>query len=621
MSGRHARWLRLLLCAMACAVPRRAAAVVPVSLACAPDGTVLVLDAGGRRALIVDPASGARGGAIDLPAEPSGVAISGQTAFVTTAEPAGRILLIDLATRAIRDQWRAGHMPMAPTVGPDGRTLCIANRFENVVRLVDLASGAQRPVAVIREPVATAFSPDGRLLFVANHIPEVEPSLDDENPDIAAVVSVIETATASVAEHIRLPNGSHSLRDIAISPDGKSALIPHVLSNYMPPPLSPEGGAVNMNVISLVDTETLEWTHVVPVDDPDRGAANPWAIAFARGGRLLLVTHAGTHELSVIDFPALRRRLASMPRPFPQDRPDLRLLDGIRRRLALGVNGPRDLAVAGDIALAAGYFSGELAVLDLAPDTLRPRLLRVGETAIPSPARLGEAYFNDATLGVGGWQSCASCHPDGRSDTLYWDLMNDGAGNTKNTKSLLMSALASPVMWRGVREDAATAVRSGFHHILGSKKLPPGAEAAILAYLREMPEVPSPFLDADRPEAPQTEDPSCAKCHRPTVTRGSLTKSARRGKALFEGKAGCVTCHPHPLFTTARGADPGLGSGVPYRIPSLIETWRTAPYLHAGDATSIRETITDFNFMHKRGQTKNLTPQELDDLIEYVRSL
>ena len=67
--------------------------------------------------------------------------------------------------------------------------------------------------------------------------------------------------------------------------------------------------------------------------------------------------------------------------------------------------------------------------------------------------------------------------------------------------------------------------------------------------------------------------------------------------------------------------DPGLGSGVTYDIPSLIEVWRTAPYLHSGDALTLRETITDFNFMQKRGNTKDLSDQELDDLIEYLKSL
>jgi hypothetical protein len=60
---------------------------------------------------------------------------------------------------------------------------------------------------------------------------------------------------------------------------------------------------------------------------------------------------------------------------------------------------------------------------------------------------------------------------------------------------------------------------------------------------------------------------------------------------------------------------------VRYDVPSLIEVWRTAPYLHGGDALDLHETITDFNFLNRRGDTKSLNKRELNDLVEYLRSL
>ena len=58
----------------------------------------------------------------------------------------------------------------------------------------------------------------------------------------------------------------------------------------------------------------------------------------------------------------------------------------------------------------------------------------------------GERLFNDTTLCHQRWQSCASCHPDGRTDGLNWDLLNDGIGNPKNTKSLLLASEKPPEM-------------------------------------------------------------------------------------------------------------------------------------------------------------------------------
>jgi cytochrome c peroxidase len=266
-----------------------------------------------------------------------------------------------------------------------------------------------------------------------------------------------------------------------------------------------------------------------------------------------------------------------------------------------------------------GYFSDDIAIVNLAASKSCVKVIPLGEKVDIPLERLGEQYFNDASLCHQQWQTCATCHPDGRSDVMYWDLLNDGLGNTKNTKSLLMSTLTPPVMWRGVRKNAAEAIRSGIHHILFAE-IRQGQAEAIEAYLLNMKSVPSPYLDTSKTEIPKTGQ-GCTKCHTPGVQRGVLTQAALRGKAIFEGKAGCVTCHPHPLFTTMKKVDPGLGSGVLYDVPTLIEVWRTAPYLHSGDALTLLETITDFNFMQKRGQTRNLSEHELNDLIAYLKSL
>lgn len=594
----------------------------PCALAQTAGERIVVLCANGRRLLGADAARGMVVRAIPLPAEPGGLAVRGAAAYVSTAVPAGRLLRVDLDTGAVRTIAEAGHMPGALALTPDGRTLCVANRFENLVRLVDPATGAQRSVRVVREPVAMAVSPDGARLFVANLLPEVRPFLDDEHPEMAAEVSVIDLREARVTASIELPNGSQSLRGIAVSPDGRHVAVTHLVSRYMIPAWRIENGAMNRNAVSLLDASTCTWRATVILDEPGRGAANPWAVAFGGDGRRLLVTHAGTHELSVIDLPALLARLAAGPPPTGlPDAWNPALLDGIRTRVALPLNGPRAMIEREGIVHVAGFFSDSLARIDLRGR--EPAVTAVplsAESASPPLERLGEQHFHDATLCLQQWQSCASCHPDARSDALYWDLLNDGAGNTKNTKSLLLSAVTPPVMWRGVRGDAGMAVRAGIHHIQFATPGPGQAEA-IEAYLRALRPVPSPALDASRAKPLATNDASCAQCHSPGEPVGALTASARRGKALFMGRAGCVHCHPPPLYTNLKTVDPGLGAGVAYDVPSLIEAWRTAPYLHSGEALTLRETITDFNPLQIRGRTKDLAPQELDDLLEYLRSL
>ena len=594
--------------------------LAPVAVASSDGGRNLaVLGSMGERMILVDTTENSRRHSIELPARGSGLAVSGDTAYVTTDEPAGRVLAINLNTGKIERQCSTGHTPMAPILGPDGQTLYVANRFDHTVGIIQLASGETRTVEVVREPVALATTHDGRRLFVANHQSCVRPFLDDENPFISAEVSVIDTAEARLEANVELANGTQGLRGIAVSPDDRYVVVTHIASNYTKPTLQVAGGAMNRNALSVLDARTLQWLGTAILDDPELGAANPWAVRFAPNGQKLLVTHAGTRELSLIDFPALIGRLTTGHAAFdPYSTEALNMMSGIRKRIALPVRGARSLGVHGKLALVAGYFSDDLAVVDL--DCCVSRVIPLGDRPPPSTARLGEEYFNDASSCRQHWQSCATCHPDGRSDSLYWDLLNDGVGNTKNTKSLLMSALTPPVMWRGVRADSAMAVRSGIRHIQFSDARPEHAEA-IQEYLLHMRATPGPHLNAEVLETPKTEDATCAKCHAPGVQRGTLTEAATRGKAIFEGSGQCARCHPHPAFTSMQTVDAGLGAGVSYDVPSLIEVWRTAPYLHSGDALTLRETITDHNFLQKRGRTKHLTEQELDDLLEYLQSL
>jgi cytochrome c peroxidase len=58
-----------------------------------------------------------------------------------------------------------------------------------------------------------------------------------------------------------------------------------------------------------------------------------------------------------------------------------------------------------------------------------------------------------------------------------------------------------------------------------------------------------------------------------------------------------------------------------FDTPTLVELWRTAPYLHDGSAATLRETLSVKNPGDRHGRTSHLTKQENDDLVEYLLSL
>jgi cytochrome c peroxidase len=208
--------------------------------------------------------------------------------------------------------------------------------------------------------------------------------------------------------------------------------------------------------------------------------------------------------------------------------------------------------------------------------------------------------FHDAQLCYQQWQSCASCHPEARVDGLNWDLLNDGLGTPKNTKSMVWAHRTPPAMSLGVRETAETAVRAGLSHIQFVMR-PETDAAAIDAYLKSLEPLPSPYWAGAEPDA-----------------------RIQRGKRVYE-KAGCQECHAPPLYTSLKACDVGTGAareaGAAFDTPTLVELWRTAPYLHDGRAATLEDVFTRFNPGDRHGKTSHLSAAELEELITFLFSL
>ena len=98
------------------------------------------------------------------------------------------------------------------------------------------------------------------------------------------------------------------------------------------------------------------------------------------------------------------------------------------------------------------------------------------------------------------------------------------------------------------------------------------------------------------------------------------------GKRLFASdRVGCHKCHPPPLYTDRKVHKVGTKSPPGYSdrfdTPTLVEAWRTAPYLHGGRYVTIKELIAKGKHGKSRGRIDKLSEQEIDDLAEFVLSL
>ncbi len=607
----------------------------PCDVVASKDGaTLFVLCVDARQVAVVEAAGGKVARSIALPAEPTGLCLSpdGTKLYVTCAAPQGTVSVIDVASGQTQATIAAGHTATAPVVTPDGKRLYVSNRFNNDVSVIDLDAKKEiARVPAVREPIAAAITPDGKTVVVANLLPNDKA----DSYDVAAVITLIDTATNQAAS-VRLLNGSSGMHDVCISPDGKFAYVAHILARYQMPTTQLERGWMNTNAMSIIDLAGKKLVNAVLLDDIDLGAALPWGIGVTADGKTICVAHASTHEVSVIDAAAMFEKLAKIPaeiKPGETPKPyddrgsfssttqadvpnDLAFLVGLRKRVRLQpmnlwgtapegpmVNGPRGLAIVGSKAYVAVYFTDQLAVVDVSPKPEKAvTIVPLGPPVEFTKVRRGEMFFHDADLCFQHWQSCASCHPDARVDGLNWDLMNDGMGNPKNNKSMLLVHKTPPAMSEGVRATGEQAVRSGITHIQFAVRPDEDAQA-IDEYLKSLKPVPSPHL-----------------------VNGQLSEAAKRGEALFMSeRVGCAKCHPAPLFTDLQMHDVESKGQYDRRAdfdtPTLIECWRTAPYLHDGRYTTMKQVIKEGKHGRKFGEVEKLTEQEINDLVAYVLSL
>ena len=564
----------------------------------------------GKQIAVFDTVSGKVAKTISLPDEPSGLTLApdGSRLYVTGASPEGQVYVIDLRTGKITDRISVGHTPCAPVVSPNGKMLYVCNRFDNDIAVIDLTTNKQvAKIPVSREPVAAAITPDGRKLFVSNFLPA-----DSADGDyVAGSVTVIDTASKKMSAAIPFINGSTDLHGICVSPDGKHVYATCILARYQQPTTQLERGWSITNALAVIDAAQEKMINTVLLDNMDLGAANPWGITCTGDGKYICITLAGTHEISVIDRQSLHEKLnkvasgvkASSVSVSAEDVPnDLAFLVGLHRRLQLAGKGPRGLTTIGTKVYAAEYFTDSIAVVDIDND-INPeaKTLALGPQNPLTEVRKGEILFHDGSLCFQKWLSCASCHPgQARVDALNWDLLNDGLGNAKSTKSLLLSHETPPAMITGIRQSAEVAVRAGMKYIQFAVCTEEDA-TAIDEYLKSLKSIPSPYL-----------------------VKGKLSPAAKRGEKIFQ-QADCSVCHPAPLYTDMRLYNVGTGTGREigreFDTPTLMEIWRTSPYLYDGRAVTIEDVLTKFNKDNRHGTTSKLTEKQIADLVEFVLSL
>jgi len=567
----------------------------PTALAASDDGKYLyVADATGCAVYKIELANGKIAASYQSDALVSDVAVSGDTVLVAEGELGGKLVKLDSSLK-VQGSLVTGHTPSDIYI--NGGSAYVANRFSDTVSCVDIKTMKESAkIDVSREPITLTAA--GGKLYVGCHLPNEPANAGFTSADVC----VIDMASNSLVKTLDLCNGAGSLLGICASPGGDYVYATHIVSRYQFPTTQLDGGWINTNAVSIIDTSSDSVYYSFLLDNVDLGAGNPWGITVSEDGGSIYVALSGTNQICRVNTSKLKSLVRIVNRDDSKSLSDIvDMIDfaqDAKTRLTLDEAGVRSLQLVGDKLYVGEYFGGTVAVVDTETFEQTDKIT-IKEQPEMTDVRMGELLWYDATACYQMWESCNSCHPDGRADGLNWDNLNDGVGTSKQAKSILYAHRTPPVMLTGIRANAEVAVIAGYRFIEYNADYADYVKY-VDAYLKAMLPVQSPYLNDD----------------------GTLTAAAKHGKELF-AQFECTTCHPAPYYTDMKmhlSKDLELGDDWEYRefdTPTLIEVWRTSPWVFNGYYNDMTEYV---KFMVSKNG-KSISDADAKDLAEYVLSI
>jgi cytochrome c peroxidase len=282
-------------------------------------------------------------------------------------------------------------------------------------------------------------------------------------------------------------------------------------------------------------------------------------------------------------------------------------------RIAVGLN-PRGLTLTPDGTQAVcGQPAGRYDQRDRHADESGERDDQAGRAEGNFSAAAWGTDFYTARYSFQGQIGCANCHIDSTFDGLTWNLEPDGFGRNIVDNKLLEGVKGTePYKWTGTNPNIPTECGPDGEILLAFGELRRPDAADLTVYIRSIQPRPN------RWKLPGYE-----------LTRrrnGARRSSSARGQ-VQEADCGdnrCVYCHSGPKGTNQKLFDVGtrkdLDNAGLLKAPPLTNIALTAPYLHDGSARSLEEIWTVYNPDDKHGRTNDLTKDELNDLIEYLRT-
>jgi cytochrome c553/mono/diheme cytochrome c family protein len=343
---------------------------------------------------------------------------------------------------------------------------------------------------------------------------------------------------------------------------------------------------------SVVESEltTISRDGSVVSTNAFRSAVLAVDIALSSDGTLGAIASAGDAFVGSTALPGVQLFSVSGSVPMNRILPLASALGSTAQAVAVAFDGANDLIVQvrEPATLWVGSWEG-----DGVPKRIALSTISVSDT--------GHAIFHTQ---AGGLIACASCHPEGGDDGHVWML--DGV--PRRTPSLRGTfAGTAPYHWSGEKADIIALTSDVYTGRMSGAQLDASQISVLATWLGAIPS----------PPAPSWVNPLAAS----------------RGKLLFQGSAGCASCHSGGKFTNNATTNVGTG-GAPvalpdggigadttnFQVPPLVGVgWRT-PLMHDGCAATIADRFGKCATA-AHGPTDQLSAQDISDLTAYLETL
>jgi len=591
--------------------------VSPYNLALTPDGSRLyVVGQESNQIVVVDPAAEKVLEKIEVGEKPHSIALSpdGSKAYVSN-QWADNIYQIDLTEFRIIDTLTGGSGPAGMVIDPDGKNLYVVNTYSSDISIFDLENqNERRRLKAGKDPVSAAISPDGSEVYVSSRRSIPVPHMTSPITEM----TVTSTKYQRVTER-KMWKDAYIMESVTVTPSGDLAISTLIRPKNLIPAIQIERGWMMTHGIGIIERKENGRMIQLLTDQPNAYFPDPFDIVVSPDGNRAYISHSGNNTISVIDLDEIRSLLSESTDEQVQTYANHLGVSSryIIGRIPTGAN-PKGMAISpdGKFLYVAERLEDNIAVVNTA--TLKVE----GNIDLEGPkrrtvARHGRQVFHNAGHTFQNQYACYTCHPDVHEDGLVYNMAGTDMGrNLANVQTLRDIGDIPPYKWNGKNQTIYKQDGMRFSTILTRTEAFSHNELdALVAYI-----------------VTGNKNPPNLRFN----PHGELTEAQQRGKAIFyrdydnfgneiPASNRCYTCHPPPYFTNLEMTDVGTlaesDDPMLFDVPQLNNVYESAPYLHDGKAATLEEIWTKYNDHDEHGVANDMTKDQLNDLVEYLKSI